>query len=84
LGINWRTDDAEPGSVLLTQVVYGSAAHAAGLAIRDRIYKVCGQSFGSGDEFTRLISAMPSPLELEVERQGRINTVRLDVLDSPP
>jgi S1-C subfamily serine protease len=80
VGITWRSDDAEPQSVLLTQVVYGSAAHAAGLQVRDRIYAVNGRTFSSSDEFTRLITEEAGPLEFEVERQGRISTMRVDVL----
>jgi predicted metalloprotease with PDZ domain len=79
VGITWRTDDAEPDSVLLTQVVHGSAAHVAGLALKDRIYSVNGQRFAGNDEFGKLISTLPSPLELEVERQGRLATVKVDV-----
>lgn len=80
VGITWRTDDAEPRSVLLTQVVYGSAAHAAGLQVRDRIYSVNGQAFASSEEFTRLIAAEAGPLEFEIERQGQLKTVELEVL----
>jgi len=84
VGITWRTDDAEPGTVLLTQVVFGSPAHAAGLAIRDRIYSVNGQSFAAHDEFARLITTLPGPLELEIERQGRMKTVKVEVLMPQP
>jgi len=81
VGITWRTDDAEPGTVLLTQVVYGSPAHAAGLATGDRIYSVNGQQFADQDEFARLITTLPGPLELETERQGRMKTVKVEVLE---
>jgi membrane-associated protease RseP (regulator of RpoE activity) len=80
IGITWRSDDAEPDSVLLTQVVYGSAAHAAGLQVRDRVYAVGGQRFTSSDEFTRLLTTQAGPLELQIERQGRIKSLTLDVL----
>jgi hypothetical protein len=80
IGITWRADDAEPSSVILTQVVYGSAAHAAGLQVRDRVYAVSGQAFTGSDEFTRLLTTQPGPLELEVERQGRIQSLTLEVL----
>ena len=84
VGVTWRTDDAEPGSVVLTQVVYGSAANNAGLAIRDRIYTVNGKQFANEDEFATLLATSSTPLHLEVERQGRVSTVRLDVLDPRP
>ncbi|MCI0362138.1 MAG: M20/M25/M40 family metallo-hydrolase [Planctomycetaceae bacterium] len=80
VGITWRSDDAEPGTVLLTQVVYGSPAHVAGLEIRDRIYAVNGQTFADEGQFTRLITTLPGPLALEFERQGRIKTATLEVL----
>ena len=79
VGITWRADDAEPDAVLLTQVVYGSAAQIAGLALRDRIYSVNGLPFRGSDEFARLISSQPSPLEFEVERNGRLATVKLEL-----
>jgi hypothetical protein len=75
LGISWRNDDAEPQTVLLTHVVYGSAAHVAGLQVRDRIYSVNGQGFDSGEKFSELISSPGQPLEFEVERQGRLRTI---------
>ena len=45
LGISWREDVAEPGSVLVTRVVEGTPAAAAGIAIQDRIYEINGQPF---------------------------------------
>jgi hypothetical protein len=79
VGITWRADDAEPDCVLLTQVVHGSAAHVAGLALKDRIYSVNGQRFAGNDEFAKLINSLPSPLEFEVERQGRLKTMKVAV-----
>jgi S1-C subfamily serine protease len=80
VGITWREDPAEPGTVLLTQVVAGSAADAAGLKVRDRVYSVGSERFSGSDEFGKLIHALPSPLELQVERQGRISTMAVEVL----
>lgn len=80
IGVTWRLDDAEPNAVLLTQVVYGSAAHAAGLQVRDRIYSVNGQAFTGSDEFTRLLSMQVGPLEFEVERLGRLQALTLELL----
>ncbi len=84
VGITWRTDDAEPGTVLITQVVYGSPAQTAGVDTGDRVYAVNGQSFANQDEFSRLITTLPGPLELEFERQGRLKTVKLDVVAPQP
>jgi S1-C subfamily serine protease len=77
IGIAWREDSAEPGTVLLTQVVFGSPAYNAGLSNRDRIYSVNGQSFRTSSELHNLLTTLPSPLELVVERDGRLKTVSL-------
>ncbi len=70
VGITWRDDPAEPNCVLITQVVYGSAAHAAGLKERDRIYEVGGKSFTGSTEFLQLINESASPLDVLAERSG--------------
>jgi hypothetical protein len=80
VGLTWREDPAEPGTVLLTQVIPGSAADAAGLKVRDRIYGVSGNRFSGSEEFGKLINGLPSPLEMVVERQGRLSTIQVQVL----
>ncbi|HUE69506.1 MAG TPA: M20/M25/M40 family metallo-hydrolase [Pirellulaceae bacterium] len=80
VGITWREDPAEPGIVLLTQVVAGSAADAAGLKVKDRIYAVGEHRFAGSDDFGKLINALPGPLEMLVERQGRLSTKKIEVL----
>ncbi|MDX1943774.1 MAG: M28 family peptidase [Pirellulaceae bacterium] len=80
VGITWRWDEAEPGSVLITQVVYGSAAHGAGLAVRDRIHSVSGQQFASSEAFGGLLTSLSGPLEMRVERGGRMLTLPVEVL----
>lgn len=80
VGISWREDPAEPGSVILTQVIPGSAAALAGLAARDRIYSLVGQRFASGDELSKLISTAPSPMEVIMERGGRLRLVKVVTL----
>ena len=84
VGISWRSDDAEPGTVLVTQVVYGSAAHAAGLEVGDRVYGLGDRGFSTTDEFSTLLGTLPGPLNVLVERDGKLRTVQLDILDSPP
>lgn len=79
LGITWREDSAEPGTALLTQVVYGSPAHRAGLRERDRIYEVAGQKFRNSEELLRLATSSPSPIELLVERAGMLKQVKLEL-----
>jgi hypothetical protein len=77
IGISWREDAAEPGTVLLTQVVFGSPAYTAGLTNRDRIYSVGGQPFRTSNELHKLLTTSPSPMELVVERDGQVRTVAL-------
>jgi hypothetical protein len=84
IGLSWRADPGEPGTVILTQVIYGSPAHIAGLKLRDRIYSVGGQAFKTTDEFVTLLGTAPSPIEMVVEREGKLQTLTLTVLDEPP
>ncbi len=78
LGISWREDASEPGTLTLSRVVSGSAAHLAGLKVADRIYSVAGTEFSDGNEFLQLLSANPDPTELLVERQGRLHSVTVN------
>jgi Peptidase family M28/PDZ domain len=81
VGITWRLDEGEPGTAIVTQVIFGSAAHTAGIGVADRIYLVGGQRFQSQNEFIGLLTTAPSPLELLVERDGRLRTVTLALLE---
>jgi hypothetical protein len=78
LGISWRVDPAEPQAVALSRIVAGSPAARAGLRLNDRIYEVSGKSFASSDEFRGLVSETSRPLELLVEREGRLRVVTLE------
>jgi len=84
IGVTWRLDDGEPGTVIVNQVIYGSAAHAAGLKVADRIYSVAGQQFTSQDHFISLLTAATNPLELLIERDGRLHTATLHLLQEAP
>lgn len=77
LGITWRVDDGEPGTVILTHVIPGSPAARGGLRAGDRIYQVAGRDFADDGEFAHLASTLPDPLELLVERDGQLRTVVL-------
>jgi membrane-associated protease RseP (regulator of RpoE activity) len=79
LGVSWRPDDAEPGTALLSEVIPGSVADRAGLKPGDRIYQVAGRDFQNGDELRQLASTLPGPLELLVERNGRLRTVPVEI-----
>ncbi len=77
LGIAWRSDDAEPETVIVSQVAVGSSAAAAGLRVGDRIYRIGGRDFAGDPAFANLARTLPGPLELLVEREGRLRTVVL-------
>ncbi|MCP4308840.1 MAG: PDZ domain-containing protein, partial [bacterium] len=89
LGITWREDAAEPGTVILNYVVAGSPAARAGLRIGDRIYRIAGHDFDDGTHFGQLARAqlaesesagLPSEMfELLVERNGQLRTVVFQV-----
>jgi peptidase M28-like protein/PDZ domain-containing protein len=75
LGITWRLDKAEPGTVILKQVFPGSAAARAGLRTGDRIYRVAGRDFDDDEQFAEWVTTFPGPLEFLVERDGRLTTI---------
>jgi hypothetical protein len=84
LGVTWRVDDAEPGCVILSQVIPGTPAEEAGLAAGDRVYSVGGKTFSSGDEFRALVGEAGSDLVLEIERQGAIREITLPLSPREP
>lgn len=75
LGLAWRGDESESGSVILTRVVPGSPAAKAGLNVRDRIYSVADQTFEGPEQCGELLRNGTLPLPLEVERDGRIDRI---------
>lgn len=77
LGITWRTDDAEPGTIIITHVVPGSPAANAALRPGDRIYQVAGRDFADDAAFVSLAKAASESLQLLVERDGQLRTVVL-------
>jgi hypothetical protein len=78
-GVTWRTDDAEPGVVIVTQVVPGSPAAAAGIRPGDRICQVAGTDFRDGADFSRKVATPADLLELTVERSGQVRRVELQI-----
>jgi hypothetical protein len=71
LGITWRSDEAEPGAIILTHVVPGSPAAEAGLRVDDRIYQVGGHDFDDESQFVELLHGSAHSFELLVERDGQ-------------
>lgn len=83
IGFTWRRDDAEPRAVVVSHVIGGSAADQAGIKVKDRVYAVNEQPFGTDDEFLELLKA-PGSLALLIERNGRPQTVELKTLHQEP
>lgn len=79
VGLSWRFDDGEPGAIVVTQIITGSAAQVAGLKLRDRIYSIGGQSFQTDADFVKLLTTIPSPMDLLVERDGKLQTLTLEL-----
>ena len=71
LGLSWRTDDAEPDSVILTQVIPHSPAALAGLQPLDRIRSVGERPANSGQFRDAAISL---PINVTFEREGTVST----------
>ena len=49
----------------------------------DYVHEVSGQKFENEDAFLRLLNTAHGPLELTLERNGRLHTLRLDVPPAP-
>jgi hypothetical protein len=81
MGLSWRTDDAEPGSVIVVRVTPGSPADRAGLRLYDRVYEVGGQRFSTSDEFRSLANSLPSPIDFLTETRGQLRHASVERLD---
>jgi hypothetical protein len=77
LGIAWRLDEAEPGTIVVSHVLGGSPAAAAGLRVGDRVLQVAGRDFADEAAFAKLAATLPGPLDLLVERDGRFQVLVL-------
>jgi hypothetical protein len=84
IGINWRLDDAEPGTAIVTRVVPGSPAERAGIAVNDRLWEVSGQTFSGHEELLKLLTTLPGPLHVIVECSGRVKTVTVEPAQTSP
>ncbi|HVU89501.1 MAG TPA: M20/M25/M40 family metallo-hydrolase [Pirellulales bacterium] len=78
LGIQWREDDAEAGSVKVVAVVPSSPAAKAGIRPLDRIYAVNDQEFASGSAMRQLLDGVTAPYQLLVERGGRVHQATIE------
>lgn len=80
VGVTWREDDGEPGTMLVSQVVSGSAADVGGIKVKDRIYSLNGQTFATGKDFSQLLATAEAPLTFVVERAGRLQSIKVQPL----
>lgn len=78
LGIGWKTDEAEPSSLVLDRVTPGSLAAMSGLVPLDRVYEVGGVPLSNSDQFRELVTRFDAPIQLLVERNGRLLDVEID------
>jgi hypothetical protein len=84
LGISWRTDDAEPRTLILTNVVSGMPAALAGLQPGDRVYQIAGRDFADENEFLELAHAAADSLDLLIERNGQFQPIHLNFKPAEP
>jgi len=83
IGIVWRVDDAERGTAIVSWVAPGSPAARAGLQADDRIYQVNGRGFANEEELSKLLSTLPDPIHLGIERDGQVRGVELRIETNP-
>ena len=69
LGFLWRTDDAEPNCVILTQVLPHSPAALAGLKPLDRLCSF-GNHAATHAHVTHAAKSLPLPVQVSFERDG--------------
>lgn len=83
LGISWRDDDAEPGSVFLVRVVEGTPAATAGLEVGDRINELDGRPFADAATFQgeihQLLESARPEFTMLVERRGHSRTISVNM-----
>jgi len=77
LGIFGRSDGAEPGCVIVSRVLPGSAADRAGLRLNDRICHVGGNSVNFPNELSALLSRRSGQQSIQIERDGELQTLQM-------
>lgn len=84
VGFSWREDPAEPGTVIVSNVVFGSPAHVANVQVGDRVIAVDGQGFTSTLELQNRLDVAQDTLAVTVEKRGIISEMTLKLLASSP
>lgn len=80
IGIEWRNDDAEPGSIILQQVLPESAAYRGGLRVGDRIKRVSNHTPANSAAFAKLLARDQRQFTFEIERRGRFRQFQIETL----
>ena len=77
IGLAWKDHEAEPGVVTLVLVVPGTPGELAGLQVKDRVLEVNGKRFAASEDLLSLLYKEPSPLNVLIERGGRLQIVKI-------
>ncbi len=83
LGLTWRTDDAEPNSVILAQVIPFSPAALAGLKPHDRVMNI-GEHAATSEHLARVASSRSLPIAVTYERTGIMATTSITSVVAAP
>lgn len=76
-GFEWRIDETEPDTIIVTFVMPGSPADLAGLKRGHRILKIGESAPGTREEFRQTLEEAKGELRLEVERVGKFSVLKL-------
>lgn len=77
LGIEWKTDVADPSVIVISDIVKSSPADLAQLKINDRIYKIGDKPFKNSEEFQKRATTLPLPFNVTVEREGLLKKIEI-------
>jgi C-terminal processing protease CtpA/Prc len=80
VGLMTRQDAAEPGTVIVTHVIYGSPAAVEGIQVGDRIDEVNGKGIVKLADFNRELDQAGDSLALRVEHRGQVRTAILTLI----
>jgi len=76
-GFEWRIDDAEPQTVIVTAVLSGSPADLAGLKTGHRILKVEASRPAGREAFRQQLLSAEDTVPFEVEADGQLSVLTL-------
>ena len=77
LGLSWRENSGELGTVTVVRVLRQSPADRAGLRVADRIHRIAGEAFRDRQQFAELARSRPLPMEMLIEREGQLHVLTL-------